>query len=84
MILFAFSVELAGEWYEAAGWGVDVNDAFGTLQNRLQHQTRQHAERSLEWGMLNALSKCNEWEYSEIATFDGPPPLVWWLGMGEA
>ncbi len=72
MILFAFSVELAGEWYEAAGWGVDVNDAFNTVQE------------SLEWETLKALSQCGEWEYSEIATFDGPPPLVWWLGMGEA
>ncbi len=72
MTLYGFCIQIDGELYEAAAWGLDVEDAFGVLHEcfELEHQ--------------RALDPNAEWEYCALAYFHSDVDLMWWLEAGEA
>ena len=70
MTLFGFCIQIDGQLYEAAAWGADVDNAFAVLHE------------CFEWEHMRALDESAEWEWCELASFDGA--LIWWLEAGEA
>ena len=71
MTLFGFCIEICGNIYEAAAWGIDVDDAFGVLHEcfELEH--------------MRPMDEHAEWEWCELAHFHSDIDLVWWLETGE-
>ena len=70
MTLFGFCIEINGQLFEAAAWGLDVDDAFSVLHERFDLNLQA--------------SQTNEFEYCALAFFESDIDLVWWLESGEA
>ena len=72
MILFGFCISINGQLFEAAHWGMCVDEAFSYIND-------QH-----EWELMRPMDPSAEWEWAELALYEDGPSLVYWMGEAEA
>lgn len=72
MILYGFCIQIDGQLFEAAHWGMCVDEAFSYVNQQIQ------------WLRFRAWDPNAEWEYAELAFYEDGPSLVYWLPEAEA